>query len=159
VKGAALVAIAVIVGIVLLQIVDPGKSGPAGARTTNTTRETTTTTHPKSTAKTTTTTAARRAPQKTPAQLHLIVLNAGAPTGSAGHVSQNLKNKGYSNQGTATDTTTKVSGIKVECQAGLAREQTALVTLLNPGVTQATLAAPLPTNAAGYECVVLVGSG
>src|SRR5690348_3814753 len=103
-KGAMLIALAVIVGIVLLQIVDPGKSGPVGARTRNSTTSTssTTTTTTRKGGSTTSTTAASST-QKTPATLRLLVLNAGAATGSAGHVSTNLKNQGFTNQGTPTN--------------------------------------------------------
>jgi hypothetical protein len=141
----------------LLQIVDPGKSGPVGARATTASTSTTSTTRPRSGS--TTSTTKKAVAQKTPAQVHLLVLNSGAATGAAGHVATNLRNKGYTNQGTPSNNATKIIGVKVECLPGLSREQAALVTLLNPGATQATLAAPLPTGAAGYECVVLVGSG
>jgi LytR cell envelope-related transcriptional attenuator len=153
-----LIALAVIVGIVLLQIVDPGKTGPVGARTTNSTASTTTsTTAPKSS--TTSTTKAAATPEKTAAQVHLLVLNAGAPTGSAGNVSTNLKNQGYTNQGTPADNATHITGEKVLCLPALTREAAKIVQLLGPGTASGPLAAPLPTGAAGFDCVVLVGSG
>jgi len=153
-----LIALAVIVGIVLLQIVDPGKSGPVGSRppasTTSSSTTSTTTPH-----RSTTTTSTKPSTQKTPATLHLIVLNAGAPTGSAGNVSTNLKNKGYTNQGTPGNSPSKVTGDKVECVAGVAALQSNLVQLLGPGTESGTLTPPLPADAAGYDCVVLVGAG
>jgi hypothetical protein len=156
-KGAMLIVLAVIVGIVLLQIVDPGKTGPVGARTTSSTASTTTsTTAPKSS---TTSTTKAATPQKTAAQVHLLVLNAGAPTGSAGNVSTNLKNQGYTNQGTPADNATHITGEKVLCLPGLTREAAKIVQLLGPGTASGTLTAPLPTGAAGFDCVVLVGSG
>ena len=99
VKGALLVGAAVVLGIVLLQVVDDGSSGPVAngrtpvVSTTTTVKKTTTTT-----GKTTPTT--KTTPVKKPAQIKLLVLNAGAPTGSAGTVSTTLRNHGYTNQGT-----------------------------------------------------------
>jgi hypothetical protein len=159
-KGAALIALAVVVGIVLLQIVDPGKSGPVAARSSNstsTTASSTSTTKPGT--KATTSTTAKAATPKTPAQLHLLVLNSGAPTGSAGNVSTNLKSNGYTNQGTPTNNATRVVGTKVLCLPGLTSEMARIVTLLGAGTASGPLTAPLPTGAAGYDCVVLVGSG
>jgi hypothetical protein len=146
-KGAMLIALAVIVGIVLLQIVDPGKTGPVGARTTISSTSTTTSTTKAST------------PQKTAAQVRLLVLNAGAPTGSAGNVSTNLKNSGYTNQGTPTDNASKITGEKVLCLPNLTREQAKIVQLLGPSTLSGPLTADAATGAAGYDCVVLVGSG
>ncbi|HEX4490874.1 MAG TPA: LytR C-terminal domain-containing protein [Acidimicrobiia bacterium] len=156
-KGAMLIALAVIVGIVLLQIVDPGKTGPVGARTTiSSTSTTTSTTTPK---RSTTSTTKASTPQKTAAQVRLLVLNAGAPTGSAGNVSTNLKNSGYTNQGTPTDNASKITGEKVLCLPNLTREQAKIVQLLGPSTLSGPLTADAATGAAGYDCVVLVGSG
>jgi hypothetical protein len=157
-KGAMLIAAAVIIGIVLLQIIDPGKSGPVGARTTNSTASTTsTTTTTKKSGSTTSTTA--KTTGKTPATLHLLVLNAGGVTGSAGRVSTNLKNQGFTNQGQPSNSASKITGYKVECVAGNETQQSKIVQLLGPGTTKGTLTPPLPADAAGYDCVVLVGSG
>jgi LytR cell envelope-related transcriptional attenuator len=157
IKGAALIVIAIVVGLVLLQIVDPGKSGPvASGATTTTAKRTTPTTSPHK--KTTPTTAKAKAIIP-PAQLHLIVLNAGAPSGSAGHVSTTLKNHGYTNQGTPGNDPTSRVGTEVFCKAGLTREASALVTWLGSGTTKGPLVAPQPAGTTGYQCVVLVGSG
>jgi hypothetical protein len=154
VKGAALIAAAVVVGIVLLNIVDPGKSGPVGARKSTATTSTTSTTAPH-TGKTTPTT--KTTPVKTPAQVRLLVLNAGAPNGSAGSVSTTLRGKGYTNQGTpATDPTHRV-GNTVLCRTGLTREAARLQVLLGKGTTQGPIGNPAPPGSTGFDCVVLVG--
>jgi hypothetical protein len=153
-----LIVLAVVVGIVLLQIVDPGKSGPVSARTTSSSTSTTssTTTPPKGG---TTSTTAKAPTAKTPATLHVLVLNSGAPTGSAAHVATNLRNNGYTNQGTPGNNATHVVGTKVLCAAADASAAARMVTLLGQGTTSGPLVAPLPTGAAGYDCVVLVGAG
>src|SRR5204863_291461 len=72
----------VVLGIVLLQVVDDGKTGPVGASRGSTTTASTTSTTTGKPGKTTTTTS-KAAAVKTAAQIRLLVLNAGAPNGSA----------------------------------------------------------------------------
>ena len=158
VKGALLVGAAVVLGIVLLQVVDDGSSGPvANGRTprvsTTTTVKTTTTT----TGKKSTTTKATAV--KTPAQIKLLVLNAGAPTGSTGTVSTTLRNHGYTNQGTPGNDPNHRSGKQVQCRAGLTREAATIAVLLGTGTTKAVLGNPGPPGSTGYDCVVLIGPG
>jgi LytR cell envelope-related transcriptional attenuator len=155
-KGGLLVLAAVVLGIVLLQVVDPGKSGPVARRSTTTTVAVTTTTTKKP-AKTTTTTKGSTS-AKTPAQIHLLVLNAGAPTGSAASVSNALRVKGYTNQGHTGNDPTHHSVSEVLCRAGLTREGTALAVLLGKHTTHTTIGSPAPPGSAGFDCVVLVGA-
>jgi hypothetical protein len=157
-KGVLLIGAAVLLGIVLLQVVDDGSTGPvaAGRKTTTTTSSTTTTT--KRTGKTTTTTKTTT-PGKTAAQIRLLVLNAGAPTGSAARVSATLRGKGYTNQGQAGNDPNHRSGKAVLCRAGLSREAATLAVLLGTGTTKGTIGSPAPPGSAGYDCVVLIGSG
>src|SRR5450432_1438617 len=91
--GAMLIGVAVIIGIVLLQIGDRNNNGPAGAANRNTT-----TTKPRSTTTTTTTPGGGLKPKRSPSQVPLIVLNGGAATGQAAHESSALKLRGYTNQ-------------------------------------------------------------
>jgi hypothetical protein len=156
-KGVLLIVAAVVVGVVLLQIVDDGSPVAAGGRkpaaTTSTTSNSTTTKPRKSTPSTT----AKAAALKTPAQLHLLVLNAGAPNGSAASVSATLKNHGYTNQGTPASDPTHRVGNQVLCTAGLTREATTLATLLGTKTTTATLGSSPPPGSAGFDCVALIG--
>src|SRR6187455_1688910 len=153
--GAMLIGVAVIIGIVLLQIGDNDNNGPsAGAQPTAST-STTTTTSPSTTSTTGSSTTAARSPS----QVHLIVLNGGAPTGEAAHTASGLKLKGYTSQDDAnTWTDHEQSGNTVYCRAGLEREGTALAT----NVEGAKLSIPYPTPAPpftdGTDCVVVVGS-
>jgi hypothetical protein len=155
-KGGLLILAAVIVGIVLLQIVDPGKSasvaGRPPARTTTTTaRNSHTTTTTKKPTSTNTTAV------KTPAQVRLLVLNAGAPTGSAASASATLRGKGYTNQGSPGNDPRPITGKEVLCLPALTHERAALAVLLGTGTIQANISNGIPPGGAGYDCVVLVG--
>jgi LytR cell envelope-related transcriptional attenuator len=156
VKGGLLVGAAVVLGILLLQVVDPGKAGPVAGRQPTATTSTTSTTSPH-TRKTTPTTKTTLV--KTPAKLRLLVLNAGAPAGSAGTVSTTLHSHGYTNQGTPGNDPNHRVGKAVLCRAGLTREGATLAVLLGTGTTKGTISNPAPPGSTGYDCVVLVGTG
>ena len=156
--GAALIGVAVIIGIVLLQIGDKNDSGPNAAKPPAKTTTTTTTTKPSGTG-TTPDTSGSTTPAKSPSEVHIIVLNGGAASGQAAHTAAGLKLKGYTSQEDAnTWTGHKQVGNTVYCRAGLQREGAALAT----GVPGAKLSLPYPTPAppftTGTDCVVVVGS-
>lgn len=157
--GAALIGVAVIIGIVLLQIGDNNDNGPNSAtKTPKTTTTTTTTKTQGSTPGTSGTTSPPKSP-KSPSQVHIIVLNGGAASGEAAHTASGLKLKGYTSQDDAnTWTGHKQAGNTVYCRAGFQREGAALAI----GVTGAKLSLPYPTPAppftSGTDCVVIVGS-
>jgi hypothetical protein len=154
--GAALIGIAVIVGIVLLQVGDHNDNGPASASkpipTTTTLPAVTTTTQKTQTSNTT---AARA-----PSAVSLIVLNGGAASGKAGDMSQSLKVKGYTNQGVPTDWSGhSQKGDSVYCRKGLEREGTALaVAVGSNAVLHIGYPSPAPTASAGHDCFVVVGA-
>jgi hypothetical protein len=156
-KGAGLVLLAIIIGIVLLQVVDDGE--PSGSTAPTPKPKATTTTVKKSgTTKTTTTTKAPTTPPREPSQLKLIVLNAGAPTGAAGQLSNALKGKGYTNQEAATDWSgANKKGTVVYCKSGLTREATALAVAVGNGATAAAFPSPAPPSSGNVDCVVAVG--
>jgi hypothetical protein len=156
-KGALLVGAAVVLGIVLLQIVDPGDSGPVASR--NPTTTTSTTVAKSSGTGKTTTTVKSTAAVKTPAQIRLLVLNAGAPTGSAKTVAATLRSKGYTKQGEPGNDPTHKPGKRVLCKASLTREAATLAVLLGTGTTKGTIGSPAPPGSTGYDCVVEVGAG
>jgi hypothetical protein len=151
-----LIGVAVIIGILLLQIGDNDNTRPAGAASGP---KSTTSTTKKPPTDTTTTTGNSTTPARSPSQVHLIVLNGGAPSGQAAHTAAGLKLKGYTSQDDAnTWTGHNQSGNTVYCRAGLQREGAALAT----GVEGAKLSIPYPTPAPpftdGTDCVVVVGS-
>ena len=159
-KGAALIGLAVIVGVFLLQHVDKSNAGSSPARVTTTTPKKTTTTvhHPQTTS--TTSTTQPSTPAKTPSELKVLVLNGGAATGSAAHLRTALQQVGYTNQPQAsTWSGHKQTGKSVLCRAGLAREAVALSqqTALQGSKVQ-PFPTPAPPGSDGVDCVIVVGS-
>jgi hypothetical protein len=82
-RGAALIGLAVVIGIVLLQVIDDGTSGPIGDGGSVSAGGTTdTTTTPANSTDTTAPTTAP-APLKPPAQVAVLVLNGSGRAGAA----------------------------------------------------------------------------
>lgn len=154
-KGAVLIAVAVVIGIVLLQVVDDGSTGRVIASGGD--GRTTTTTADKQGAARTTTTTTPAAPPKNPDQLRLLVLNGGAPAGSAGTMSEALKQKGYTNQEPANDDNKSRTGNIVYCREGFSREAAALAVAVGAGTTAEAFPAPAPPFSDKADCVVVVG--
>jgi len=155
--GAALIGVAVIIGIVLLQIGDKNDTGPA--RATSPSKTTTTTTTKPSSTGTTPDTTGTTSPLRAPSAVHIIVLNGGAASGEAAHTSSGLKLAGYTNQDDAnTWTGHKQVGNTVYCRAGLQREGTALATQVKGAKLSLPYPTPAPPFTAGTDCVVIVGS-
>jgi hypothetical protein len=151
-KGLGLIAVALVVGIVLLQWTDDGSSGPVGDS--GSTKSTTTTSAAKST-----TSSVPSTPAKTPEQLRVLTLNAGAPSGSAADMRDALKLKGYTNQADPNDWSGKTQeGDSVMCQPGLEREANALAVAVGEGTPTQEWPAPPPPFTDGVDCVVVVGS-
>ena len=156
--GALLIGVAVVIGIVLLQVGDRNDNGPASAPKSSTTTTTSTTTKPTNTNKTGSTTPAK--PVIAPGLLKLIVLNGGAQSGQASVMTNELKQQGYTSVVPANDWTghTQV-GNSVYCRGGLDREGAALTTLVGPNVPfHPAFPKPAPTLAKGKDCFVVVGS-
>lgn len=155
-KGVALIGLAVIVGIFLLQRADTSKAGSAAARGTS---PKTTTTVRRSSDSTTTTTTQPSAPRKTPDQVKVLVLNGGAPTGAAALVRTKLLQVGYTNQPPASTWTGHTQkGKTVFCKNGLGPEAVALSqqTALS-GAKVSAFPTPAPPDSADVDCVVVVG--
>ena len=115
-KGALLVGLAVLIGFVLLNVVDPGdidETPEAGQGDT-----------PTSKAATTTTTVP--VASKSPEQLRIIVLNAGETAGAAGKMSEQLKAVSYTSQEDPADDLDKRVGNAVMCKEGFEAERTTL---------------------------------
>jgi len=156
-KGAVLIGLAIVIGLVLLRQVADNTSTAAAKSTT--TKPKTTTTKPKE--HSTTTTTVPITPPKTPAEVKLIVLNGGAQSGKAGTMSDSLRHAGYTNQAQANDWTGHhQTGNTVMCKPGLDREA---VALSQQTALQGSTVMPWPTPAPptyGYtaDCVVVVGA-
>ena len=159
--GALLIGVAVIIGIVLLQIGDKNDNGPASASTTKNHTPTTQKTHhtTPTTHKTGKTTPAT--PLLSPSAVKIIVLNGGAASGKAGAMSVALTHRGYTNHGVPTDWSGHhQTGDSVYCRAGLDREGSRLATLVgsNVGLHIPYPATGAPPTSGSYDCTVVVGA-
>lgn len=163
-KGALLIGLAVIVGVLLLHTIDTDNTKSAGSTTTPTTKALakTTTTTKRSEA---TTTTVPQAAAKTPDQLRLIVVNGGAPTGDASKMSTKLKQDHYTNQPAATDWNGhRQTGNSVLCRAGLDREAVALAVAVGSGTPAPIQPFPSPEPSFAsdppppVDCIVAVGA-
>jgi LytR cell envelope-related transcriptional attenuator len=147
VRGAGLIGLAVIVGIVLLQVVDDGSSGPSnggggggGVTPTDATGETTPTTgngRPK-------------------AEVRVLVLNAGQPAGSALNVTNQLKLVGYTTLSPSNDPVAR-QGVAVQCKEGFEAEAATLATDVGQSATTEPFPAQPPAGAGDADCIVLLG--
>lgn len=160
-KTVALVVVALIIGIVMLNIVDDGGT-TAKVSTGGNTQKTTTTKHTSSTGSTprATTTTTGRHKLIAPAALQVIVLNAGGPDHSAANVSAAIKTSGYTKQLTAKTATYHQSGITVHCKPGLEAEGAALVKKIKvPSYTVKLAAWKVRTGVpATVQCYVAIGA-
>ena len=159
-KGVLLIGLAVVIGIVLLQQVDDDKGTNVGAAPTTTrpAKATTTTAPP---APTTTAAPQPTTQAKPPAEVRVIVLNAGAASGEAARLSNRLKDGGYTNQPQVANNWAgrTQQGNTVLCKSGFERESLPLVSLVGQG----TQVEPYPSDPpsvieADVDCIVAVGA-
>ena len=156
--GAVLIGVAVIIGIVLLQIGDRNDNGPVSAGTKHP-KSTTSTTTKKKTNTSTPGTTHTTTPLRPASQVNLIVLNGGAPSGEAANMSHLLKLKGYTNQDTAsTWSGHHQTGDLVYCRSGWQREGAALTAAVPAAKLHVPYPTPTPPFTAGTDCVVVVGA-
>ncbi|HEX6312073.1 MAG TPA: LytR C-terminal domain-containing protein [Acidimicrobiia bacterium] len=154
-RGAGLIAAAVIVGIVLLQVIDDG-GGPSGngGNGNGTTIDTTTDDT------TTDTTAGGEA--RPPAEVVVQVLNAGGATGAAGTLTNQLVGAGYSTLPAADDPVARTDTV-VTCKEGYEAEAAALLLTVQGAGYPAATNVPFPTDrtdlpgVAEANCLVLIG--
>jgi LytR cell envelope-related transcriptional attenuator len=157
-RGAALIGIAVIIGVVLLQLIDDGTGGPIGdggaASAGGATGTTTTTTTVAAGSSTTTTTSA--APVKPPAEVAVIVLNGSGRPGAAGAETSTIKAKGYQTL-TAMDAPQRAGNI-VYFKPGFDRECTTVATSVDGAPKIEPIPTPPPANSGDASCVVILGT-
>ena len=153
-KGAGLIGLAVLIGIVLLNVVDDGSTKDSNSNSGSTGATTTTT----AAAASTTTSTSDKVPAKTPAELSVLVLNSGAPQGAARTMSENLKLQQYTNQLQPSDWSGHTeTGNVVYCKTGLDQEAAALATAVGSGTPVKAFPSPAPPGSDGADCVVAVG--
>jgi LytR cell envelope-related transcriptional attenuator len=156
-RGAALIGLAVIIGIVLLQLIDDGTSGPigdGGGVSAGGTTNTTTPTSSDSTGTTVPTTAA--APVKPPAEVAVLVLNGSGRPGAATAQSNSLKGEGYQTL-TPADASKRVGNV-VYFKPGYDRECTTVANSVGGNAKTEAIPSPAPTGSENASCVVILGS-
>ena len=153
-RGTGLIALALVIGIVLLQWSDASTDAAAGGRPPP---AGTPTAPPESS--TTTTAAAAPAGPRPPSGLAVLVLNATGRNNQAKPMSDRLAVVGYRTLTPGTSAHRPDSAVL--CRPGLGREASALVAATGLPATAQTLdqgtAAGLP-GAAQADCVVIIGS-
>jgi hypothetical protein len=159
VRGAGLIGLAVVLGIVLLQVIDKGPSGggtsAADRRPTQTTTANTTgTTGPTSTSQPGTTAGGAAKPR---AEVRVVVYNAGAASGAAANMTNQLRTLGY--QLAQAANATPRTGKAVACKQGFDKEATQLQGDVGQGATVEPFPSSPPAGSENVNCIVLIGSG
>lgn len=151
-RGALLVGLAVIIGIVLLQVIDDGTTGPIGDGGNASGNGSTATT----TADGGTTTTTSAVPEKTPAEVAVLVQNGSGRSGAARAMTDSLKAKGYQTL-TPADADER-SGTVVYFKPDLERECTTVATAVGGNPTVEPIPDPAPTGSENASCVVILGA-
>ena len=142
-KGAIVVGLAVILGIVGLQILDDSGGGSSSATSTST----------PGTVGTSTTAAAR--PN---IEVRVKVYNASGIQGKAQTLTDTLRAKGYTMQ-TPANLDKQRQGTVVECVAGFEREGTLLALYgVDAGSTPEKYPSSPPAGASDADCIVVIGT-
>lgn len=154
-RGAGLVALAVILGIVLLQVIDDGTSGPigdGGSSGKGVATSSTTTTGGSST----TSTTKVGTPARPPAQVEVLVLNGSGKPGVAKTLSNKLQANGY--QTLAPADAPKRQGTVVYAKATYGRECATVATHVDGNPKVEPVPAPPPTASDKANCIVIIGT-
>ncbi len=154
-RGAVLVAIAVIIGIVLLQAIDDGNSGPIGDGSTSSSSSTTTsTTTAAGSGGTGTSSTTAKATTLPPAETTVKVLNGSGVQGGATTVTNTLKSKGYKTL--LPNTVALQKGTNIYFKDGRQTECKALTAYV-PNSTVAAMPNPVP-GGEDADCIVVLGT-
>lgn len=153
-RAAVLIGIAVVIGVLLLQFIDDGTSGPIGEgrKAKSIAASSTTTTAPAASATTTTRSQGVRPPQ----QVAVVVLNGSGRPGAATAQTNALRAKGYQTL-PAADAPHR-QGAVVEYKPGYDREAAELATVIGGNPKVQAISSPPPTGSDKANCVVILGS-
>ena len=156
VRGAGLVGLAVVLGIVLLQVIDKGPAGN-GATAAHKSQATTTPTPTSAAAPASSqpATTAKAGNAKPRAEVRVLVFNAGAASGAAGNMTNKPRSLGYQLAPPANTNARK--GTAVQCTQGLDKEAAQLQGDVGAGTTVEPFANPALPGTENVNCVVLVG--
>jgi hypothetical protein len=146
-RGAALIGIAVVIGIVLLQVVDKGSPGGTGGGTGSPTVAT------NGTGNGTTTLAADVHP---PQEDRELVLNGSGISMQAAVEANKLLGLGYAGAGTGNAPTQ--AGNTVQCRADFDKEATLLAKAVGTGTSISAFPDAPPAGAENADCIVTVGT-
>ena len=139
-RGGILIGVAVLIGIVLLQVVDEGATGPSSSSGSNGGGKVTTTTG-----------GGARAPQ----EVIVAVYNASGVSQAAGVQANELRGLGYQTP-TVENAAAEQTGSTVACMAGYEKEAEQLVSFVDNSTIAAFPATP-PAGAENVNCIVIVG--
>jgi hypothetical protein len=142
-RGAALIGVAVVIGIVLLQVVDEGGTGtPNGSSTpaTNANNASTTTQSPD---------------VRPPQEVRVLVLNGSGVAMAAATKANELRGQGYAIAGTGNAPVQQ--GTQVLCREGFEAEADALATTVGEGTSIAPFPDPPPEGGDQADCIVVIG--
>lgn len=142
-RGAILIGVAVVIGVVLLQVVDGGGGG-GGVGTTSQTSDT------KDSGTTTSTIAGRSA-----AEITVFVQNGSGVNQAAATLSNELRGLGYAISGTGNAAIQ--AGTTVACVAGFEVEAQTLASAIGGGATVVAYPSPVPAGAETSSCIATRG--
>jgi LytR cell envelope-related transcriptional attenuator len=157
-RGAALLVVAVLVGVLLLRTAPSESSTPVTTKRPKAAR--TTVPRPPVTTGAAVTTPTTAAGPRAPAQVSVLVANGTKVSGAASRVDVQLAQAGYNSVGTANATSSDNSATVVDFTPGYQPEAAALAASLS---LPATAAQPMPspppvTDTKGANIVVVVGT-
>jgi hypothetical protein len=141
-RGAVLIGLAVVIGIVLLQVVDKGGgSGGVAPPVTEPTNQSTTSTTGEG--------------GRSPDQVRVLVLNGSGLANAAGTKANELRGDGYAIAGTGN--APQQTGSTVACVSGFDKEADSLAKTAGAGFSIAPYPDPPPAGAENADCIVTLG--
>lgn len=147
-RGAILVGVAVLVGIVLLQVIDKGGGGGGGGGDAGQTAGS------GSSGGVTTSTLGDAG--RSPAEVRVLVQNGSGVNQAAATLANELRGQGYAISGTGNAPVQ--TGTTVSCRSGFEKEADALAATLGAGATVTTFPATPPAGSENADCIVTKGA-
>ncbi len=144
-RGVILVGVAVVLGIILLQVVDKAGGGGGGNIAPPVTN---------GSGGTTVTTVVADA-GRPPAEVRVLALNGSGVNGAAATLANELRGKGYAIAGTAN--APLQNGTTVACRAKFEKEATTLAAVVGNGAVVVAFPVPDPAGSENADCVVIRG--
>jgi len=154
VRGAGLVGLAVILGIVLLQVIDKGPAGN-GATPAVTSKASTPPSSAPAPASSQPATTAKSGNARARGEVRVVVFNAGSASGAAANMTNKLRTQGY--QLIQPANTNARRGTAVQCKQGFEKEAAQLQGDVGAGTTVEPFPNPPLPGTENVNCVVLLG--